>query len=68
MLIKVPVASTPEEVIRQYIEKQGEQIALTTPQPKCKKHIYQNECGKKKHRDNKATLNIREEVRMMLTA
>ena len=137
MLIKVPVAGTPVEVIRQYIETQGEKKVLNiayrfriypTEEQKIllgktfgccrflynqmlddkireyektkkmlkntpamykreypflkevdslalemssfiwKRHIYHCECGNKMDRDHNAAINIREEVRRMLTA
>ena len=60
---------TPAMYKREYpFLKEVDSLALANVQRNWKRHIYHCECGNKMDRDHNATINIREEVRRMLTA
>ena len=60
---------TPAMYKREYpFLKEVDSLALANVQRIWKRHIYHCECGNKMDRDHNATINIREEVRRMLTA
>ena len=66
---KKMLKNTPAMYKREYpFLKEVDSLALANVQRIWKRHIYHCECGNKMDRDHNATINIREEVRRMLTA
>ena len=66
---KKMLKNTPAMYKREYpFLKEVDSLALEMSSFIWKRHIYHCECGKKMDRDHNAAINIREEVRRMLTA
>jgi len=67
--IKKMLKNTPAMYKREYpFLKEVDSLALEMSSFIWKRHIYHCECGNKMDRDHNAAINIREEVRRMLTA
>ena len=66
---KKMLKNTPAMYKREYpFLKEVDSLALEMSSFIWKRHIYPCECGNKMDRDHNAAINIREEVRRMLTA
>ena len=66
---KKMLKNTPAVYKREYpFLKEVDSLALANVQRIWKRHIYHCEWGNKMDRDHNAAINIREEVRRMLTA
>ena len=66
---KKMLKNTPAMYKREYpFLKEVDSLALEMSSFIWKRHIYYCECGNKMDRDHNAAINIREEVRRMLTA